>query len=413
MTAEPTEIPGVNWGNVRGEFPILQTEVDGRPLAYLDNAASSQMPQRVIDRIVRYQKTEHSNVHRGVHHLSQRATDAFEEARRRVRRFIHAPEERECIFVRGATEGINLVMHGWGRKFVREGDVILISHLEHHSNIVPWQMLCEEKGAELRVIPMSDDGVLDFDAFEELLDDRVKLLGLVHVSNALGTVNDVRRFADVAHEHDIPVLVDGAQAVPHMPVDVQALGADFYTFSGHKMFGPTGAGVLWGKAELLEEMQPFMGGGEMILDVSFEETTYNVIPHKFEAGTPAIMPVVALGEAIGFLEELGMENVERRETDLMAYATEKVSALDFVRILGPEHRAGVMSMVLEGVHPHDVGTILDHSGVAVRAGHHCAQPVMKRLGVPATARASLAFYNDFSDIDALVDGLQTVQEIFG
>ncbi len=413
MTASRTDIQRVDWDEIRDQFPILKTEVQGRPLAYLDNAASSQMPQRVIDRIVEYQTSEHSNVHRGVHHLSQRATDAFEEARRRVRRFINAPEERECVFVRGTTEAINLVMHGYGRKFVEEGDVIVISHLEHHSNIVPWQMLCEEKGAELRVIPMTDDGVLDFEAFQGLLDDRVKLLGLVHVSNALGTVNDVRRFVDAAHAHGIPVLVDGAQAVPHMPVDVQELGADFYAFSGHKMFGPTGAGVLWGRAELLEEMQPFMGGGEMILDVSFEKTTYNVIPHKFEAGTPAIMPVVALGEAVAFLEDLGMDNVARREAELMRYATEKVAGLDFVRILGPQRRAGVMSLDVRDAHPHDVGTILDHAGVAVRAGHHCAQPVMKRLGVPATARASIAFYNTRDDIDALVEALQTVQEIFG
>jgi cysteine desulfurase/selenocysteine lyase len=413
MTDRPNDAQTPDWAAIREQFPILRTEVDGRPLAYLDNAASSQMPQRVIDRIVKYQTTEHSNVHRGVHTLSQRATDAFEEARRRVRGFINAPEERECIFVRGATEAINLVMHGFGRKFVQQGDAIVISHLEHHSNIVPWQMLCEEKGAELRVIPMSDDGSLDFEAFEALLDDRVKLLGLVHVSNALGTINDVRRFTDAAHAADIPVLVDGAQAVPHMPVDVQALGADFYAFSGHKMFGPTGAGVLWGKAELLEQMQPFMGGGEMILDVSFEKTTYNVIPHKFEAGTPAIMPVVGLGEAIAFLDELGMENVARREATLMKHATKRVQELDFVRILGPDRRAGVMSLEVEGVHPHDVGTILDQAGVAVRAGHHCAQPVMTRLGVPATARASFAFYNDFSDIDALVEGLQLVKEIFG
>jgi len=402
------------WKAVREQFPVLHQEVNGRPLAYLDNAASSQMPQPVIDRLVQYQSHEHANIHRGVHHLSQLATDHFEEARRAVARFIGAAEDRECIFTCGATDAINLVMHGYGRKFVEEGDEILVTELEHHSNIVPWQMLCEEKGAELRVVPITDDGRIEADAFADALTDRTKLVGLIHVSNALGTINDVRGLVALAHERGVPVLVDGSQAVPHVGVDVGAIDADFYAFSSHKMCGPTGVGVLYGKAEHLEAMQPYRGGGSMILNVTFEETTYDVIPHKFEAGTPPILGVIGLGAAIAFLEEIGMENIAIREHELLAEATERIEAIDGVRILGPKQdKAAVLSLDFEGVHPHDVGTILDQHGVAIRAGHHCTQPLMERLGVPATARASLAFYNDENDVDALIEAIGGVREIFG
>lgn len=404
----------MDWAEVRGQFPVLDTEVHGKRLAYLDNAASSQMPERVLNRIIQYQRHEHANIHRGVHYLSQIATDAFEEARARLARFINAPEEREVIFTKGTTEAINLVAHGFGRKFIGEGDEIILSHLEHHANIVPWQMVCEERGCKIRVIPMHDDGTLDFDAYLDLLNERTKLVGLIHVSNALGTVNDVRKYADAAHANGTPILVDGAQAVPHRVTDVQALGADFYACSSHKMCGPTGTGLLWGKAELLEQMNPFLGGGDMILDVSFEKTTYNVIPHKFEAGTPPIMPVIGFGEAAEYLTDLGLENVHARENELLRYAERTIAELEGVRIFGPKTgRAAVLSMDVEGVHPHDVGTILDQNGVAIRTGHHCAHPIMKRLGIPATARASIAFYNDESDVDALVEGLKQVREIFG
>lgn len=414
MTAAERHDHAIDWAAVRGHFPILETEVYGKPLAYLDNAASSQMPEQVVGRIVDYQHHEHSNIHRGVHYLSQTATDAFEAAREKVAKFLDAPSVHECIFTRGTTEGINLVAHGYGRKFVGEGDEILISHLEHHSNIVPWQMLCEERGAKLRVIPMHDDGTLDFDAYRELLGPRTKLVGLIHVSNALGTINDVRRFADAARANGTPILVDGAQAVAHMNTSVQDLGVDFYAFSSHKMCGPTGVGVLWGKTELLEQMNPFLGGGDMILDVSFEKTTYNKIPHKFEAGTPPIMAVIALGAAIDYMTDLGRDAIGAREHALLRYAEGKIAELDGVRILGPATgRAAVLSMVIDGAHPHDVGTILDQNGVAIRAGHHCAQPIMKRFQIPATARASIAFYNNEADIDALVVGLHQVREIFG
>ncbi|MFW5968544.1 MAG: cysteine desulfurase [Persicimonas sp.] len=404
----------MKWSEIRSEFPVLNQTVEGHRLAYLDNAASSQMPQTVIDRLTRYQSAEHANVHRGVHSLSQKATDAFEEAREAVRRFLGAGETAECIFTRGTTEAINLVMHGWGRKFVSEGDEIIISALEHHANIVPWQMLRDETGAKLRVLPMSDEGELLLEELPTLLNERTKLVAVSHVSNALGTVNPVEKIIEAAHARDIPVLVDGAQAVPHMDVDVQTLDADFYVFSAHKMCGPTGIGVLYGKRALLEEMNPFMGGGDMIRSVSFEETTYAPIPHKFEAGTPSILSVVGLGAAIEYLESIGMNRIAGREHELLAYGTERLEELDGVRIIGTaSNKASVLSFEVEGVHPHDVGTILDTEGVAIRAGHHCAQPVMDRLGVPATARASLAFYNDESDIDQLVGALETVRDIFG
>ncbi|MNX60592.1 putative cysteine desulfurase [compost metagenome] len=399
---------------IRKDFPILNRQVNDKPLVFLDSAASSQMPQAVIDRLVQYQTTEHANVHRGVHTLSQEATTAYEGVRRKVRNLIGAKEDREIIYTRGTTEAINLVMHGYGRPFIKEGDEIILSALEHHANIVPWQMLCQEKGCVIRVIPCDDRGVLDMEAYKALLNERTKFVGVTHVSNALGTINPVAEIIRLAHERGVPVLVDGAQGAPHMKVDVQELDADFYTFSGHKMCGPTGIGILYGKAELLEKMQPWQGGGDMILSVSFEKTTYNTIPHKFEAGTPPIAAAIALGAAIDYLQGIGLDRIAAYEHELLAYATERVSALPGVRIIGtaPE-KAAVLSFVIDGVHPHDIGTILDQEGIAVRAGHHCAQPVMQRMGVPATARASFAFYNTKEEVDALVDGIKTVQEIFG
>ncbi|MBI3481008.1 MAG: cysteine desulfurase [Nitrosomonadales bacterium] len=398
---------------IRGDFPILKLQVNGKPLVYLDNAASSQMPQAVIDRIVRYQSEEHSNIHRAVHYLSELATKEFEEARVKVQKFINAKESREVIFTRGTTEAINLVMHGYGRAFIGRGDEIIISGLEHHANIVPWQMLAEEKGAVLRVIPMNDAGELLIDEFEALFNAKTKFLALTHVSNALGTINPVKQMVAFAHKHGVPVLLDGAQAAPHQVLDVQELDCDFYAFSGHKMCGPTGIGVLYGKAQMLEKMQPYQGGGDMILSVTFEKTTYNVIPAKFEAGTPPIMAAIALGAAIDYLQSIGMANIEAYEHELLAYATEQVSSMPGVRVIGTaKHKAAVMSFEIKGVHPHDVGTILNSEGIAIRTGHHCAQPVMQRFHVPATARASFAFYNTKSEIDKLVVGIRKVQEMF-
>lgn len=404
----------VDWERVRKDFPILDQKVHGKRLAFLDNAASSHVPEPVLERLLAYQRTEHSNIHRGVHALSQRATDAFEAVRTKVKDFINAREDREIVFVRGATEGINLVMHGYGRKYLKAGDEVVITTMEHHANIVPWQMLRDEKGIVLKVVPITDDGRIEEDAFVEALSERTRLVGLVHVSNSLGTINDVKRLVSLAHQRDIPVLVDGCQATPHMKVDVQDLDADFYVFSGHKMCAPTGSGVLYGKAAWLERMQPFMGGGDMILSVSFEKTTYNEIPHKFEAGTPAILPVVGLGAAIDYLETIGMNRIAEREASLGDYALGRLKALEGVRVFGPdEGRASVYSFGISDVHPHDIGTILDQAGVAIRAGHHCTQPLMKRLGVPATARASVAFYNNEEDVDQLVGAIEHVREIFG
>ena len=398
---------------VRADFPILDLEVNGKPLVFLDNAASSQMPQPVLDRWIRYQTTQHSNIHRAVHYLSETATAEYEAARRKVQAFLNAAEEREIVFTSGTTDAINLVAHGYGRKFVTGGDEIVLTVLEHHSNIVPWQMLAEEKGATIRVVPMNDRGELSMEAYEKLLGPRVKLVGLAHVSNALGTVNPVREMIAAAHRHGIPVLVDGAQAVPHLPVDVRDLDCDFYCFSGHKMYGPTGVGALYGKAALLEKMQPFKGGGDMILSVSFEKTTYNVIPHKFEAGTPPIAAVVTLGAAVDYLMDVGVARAGSHETDLLDYATEQVNRLPGVRIIGTaENKAAVLSFVVDGVHPHDVGTLLNEEGIAVRTGHHCAQPVMQRFGIPATSRASFALYNTLAEVDALVTGIRKVQQVF-
>ena len=398
---------------VRDDFPVLRQTVNGKPLVYLDNAASAQVPQIVIERGTKYLREEHSNIHRGVHYLSQRATSAYEAAREKVRRFINAREARECVFVRGCTEGVNLVMHGYGRKFVGEGDEIIVSEMEHHSNIVPWQMLCEEKGARLRVLPMNDEGELVLDELGALLNHRTKLVCIGHVSNALGTVNPVKEITERAHAQGVPVLVDGAQAAPHLVVDVQDLGCDFYVISGHKMFAPTGSGVVYGRAELLEKMNPFIGGGSMIRTVTFEKSTYANIPDKFEAGTPAIASQIGLGAAIDYLNSLDRARAHQHEQELLAYATERLGSIGGVRIIGTaREKASVVSFVIEDVHPHDVGTILDQEGVAIRAGHHCAQPVMKHFGVPATARASFAFYNTREEIDSLASAVRRVMEVF-
>jgi len=402
-----------NVERVRGDFPVLHQTVNGKPLIYLDNAASSQVPQVVIDRGSIYLEQEHSNIHRGVHYLSQKATTAYEGAREKVKRFINARESRECIFVRGATEGINLVMYGYGRKFIGPGDEIIISAMEHHANIVPWQMLCEEKGARLRVIPMNDAGELLLDEYDALLNERTKLVGVVHVSNALGTINPIKEMIAQAHKYGVPVLVDGAQAAPHMPVDMQDLDCDFYVFSGHKMYAPTGSGVIYGKAELLEKMNPFQGGGDMIKTVTFEKTTYADLPNKLEAGTPAIASQIGLGAAIDYLNTIGRRQAAAHEAELLRYATERISAIEGVRIIGTaKNKASVLSFVIDDIHPHDIGTILDQEGIAVRAGHHCAQPVMQRFKVPATARASFAFYNTKEEIDVLARTIERVIEIF-
>ncbi len=399
---------------IRADFPILDLKVNGKELVFLDNAASSQMPRPVIDRLERYQTAEHANIHRGVHYLSEAATAAYEGARRKVQRFINAREEREVIYTRGTTDSINLVMHGYGRAFLREGDEIIVSQLEHHSNIVPWQMLCEEKGTKLRVIPCNDAGELLMDEYQGLFNAKTRLVAITHVSNALGTINPVKEMIAFAHERRVPVLIDGAQAVPHMKVDVQDMDCDFYAFSAHKMCGPTGIGVLYGKASLLEKMQPYQGGGDMILSVTFEKTTYNVIPHKFEAGTPPIAAGIGLGATIDYLESIGMDRIAAHEHELILYATEAFSTLEGVRIVGTaRNKAAVLSFTVKGVHPHDVGTILNEDAVAVRTGHHCAQPVMQRFGIPATARASFYLYNTLAEVDALVAGVHRVQKIFG
>jgi cysteine desulfurase/selenocysteine lyase len=398
---------------IRLDFPVLRQSVNGKPLVYLDNAASSQVPQVVIDRGSIYLEDEHSNIHRGVHYLSQKATTAYEGAREKVKRFINARDAKECIFVRGATEGINLVMHGFGRKFVEAGDEIIISAMEHHANIVPWQMLCEEKGARLRVIPMNDSGELLLDEYDALLNERTKLVAVTHVSNALGTINPIKGMIERAHKYGVPVLVDGAQSAPHMPVDVQDLDCDFYVFSGHKMYAPTGSGIVYGRASLLEKMNPFQGGGDMIKSVTFEKTTYADLPNKFEAGTPAIASQIGLGAAIDYLSTIGREQAAAHEHELLRYATERASAIEGVRIIGTaREKASVLSFVIDDIHPHDIGTILDQEGIAVRAGHHCAQPVMQRFNIPATARASFAFYNTKEEVDALARTIERIIEIF-
>ena len=399
---------------IREDFPILKEKVHGKPLVYLDNAATAQKPAQVIEAILRFYTHDSSNVHRGVHLLSERATEAYEGVRSKIQRFLNASDSREIIFVRGTTEGINLVAQTYGRQNVKLGDEILITGLEHHSNIVPWQILCEEKGAFLHVAPINDQGEVILKEFEKLMNVRTRLVAIAHVSNALGTINPVRQIVQMAHARGIPVLVDGAQATPHMKVDVQELGCDFYAFSGHKVFGPTGIGALYGKLELLEAMPPYQGGGDMISSVTFEKTIYNVVPYKFEAGTPNLADVYGLGAALDYVNQIGLANITSYEHALLSYATEAIQQIPGVRIIGTaREKAGVISFVVDGVHAHDVGTILDREGIAVRTGHHCAQPVMDRFGVPATVRASLAFYNTKQEINALAAGIQRVKALFG
>ncbi len=398
---------------IREDFPILGRQIHGKPLVYLDNAATTQKPNAVIDRITRYYTHENSNVHRGVHHLSEVATAAYEGARGTVKRFINAGSEKEIVFVRGTTEGINLVASSFGRTNVKAGDEILISAIEHHSNIVPWQMLCQERGATLRIIPVNDAGELLMDQVRAMLNERTRLLAVGHASNALGTINPIREIIELAHANGTTVLIDGAQGVPHLEVDVQDLDCDFYAFSSHKVYGPTGIGVLYGKEALLEAMPPYQGGGDMILSVSFDKTTYNALPYKFEAGTPDIAGVVGLAAALDYVSALGLPSIAAHEHDLLLYATEQLEEIDGLRIIGTaRHKASVISFVLEGVHPHDIGTILDQEGIAVRTGHHCAQPVMMRFNVPATGRASFGLYNTRDEVDALVRGLERVIEVF-
>ena len=407
--------PPAQWDveRVRRDFPALHQQVHGKPLIYLDNAATSQKPQVVVDALTSYYSRENSNVHRGVHLLSEKATQAYEAGRAGVQHFLNAADTREIVFVRGATEGINLVASSYGRTWVGVGDEIIISAIEHHSNIVPWQILCEEKGAVLRVIPVNDDGELLLDEYARFLGARTKLVAVGHISNALGTINPIEQMIEMAHRQGVPVLIDGAQAAPHLRVDVRALDCDFYVFSGHKTLGPTGIGVLYGKAEWLERMPPYQSGGDMIASVTFEKTTYNALPYKFEAGTPHIAGVIGLGVALEYLKGLGLNRVVAYERELLAYGTAALDAVPGVRIIGTaKEKASVLSFVVDGVHAHDVGTILDRAGIAVRAGHHCAMPVMQRFGVPATVRASLAFYNTREELDALVAGLHDVREIF-
>ena len=400
--------------SVRCDFPILEQDVHGKALVYLDNAATSQKPRPVIDAITRYYETTNANVHRGVHTLSVRATELYEGAREKSRAFINAAEAAEIVFVRGTTEAINLVATSFGAARVRAGDEVVISAMEHHSNIVPWQMLCQRTGAVLRVIPMDHSGEIKMDEYRKLLNERTRIVAVSHVSNSLGTVNPVAEMISLAHERGIPVLIDGAQAVPHFRVDVRALDADFYAFSGHKMFGPTGVGVLYARKSLLETLPPYQGGGDMIASVTFEKTTYNVLPHRFEAGTPDIAGVVGLGAAIDYINSLGYDAIESYENELVAYAVDALSSVPGITLIGtPQQRVGVVAFTIEGVHPHDAGMILDHEGIAIRAGHHCTQPVMDFFHVPATNRASFAFYNTRAEVDRLVAALSKVREVFG
>ncbi len=404
---------GLHVKQVRADFPILQQMVHGKPLVYLDNAATSQKPRAVIDAIVRYYEGTNANIHRGVHFLAEKATEDYEAARLTAQEFINAAHSREIIFVRGATEGINLVAQTFGRANIQSGDEVLITAMEHHSNIVPWQILCDEKGAKLRVAPINDEGELLLEEFANLLGPRTKLAAVTHVSNALGTINPLKRMVELAHSRNVPVLVDGAQAVPHMKVDVQALDCDFYTFSGHKVYGPTGIGVLYGKTVLLQAMPPYQGGGDMISSVTFDKTIYNKLPYKFEAGTPDIAGVIGLGAALAYVNGLGIENIGAHEHDLLVYSTEALSAIPGVRVIGTaKEKAAVVSFVIEGIHPHDIGTILDQQGIAIRTGHHCSQPIMERFGIPATARASFAVYNTRQEVDALIRGIGKVREVF-
>jgi cysteine desulfurase/selenocysteine lyase len=398
----------------RLDFPILNQKVHGKPLVYLDNAATTQKPRAVIEATTRYYERDNANIHRGVYLLSERATRQYEEARVKLARYVNAPDAHGIIFTRNSTEAINLVAQTFGRKTVGKGDEIILSHIEHHSNIVPWQILCEEKGASLRIIPVDDRGDLILDAYEKLLSSRTKLVAVTHMSNALGTIPPVARIIRMAHERGVPVLLDGSQAAYHRKVDLQALDCDFYAVTGHKLYGPTGIGALYAKREHLEAMPPYQGGGDMIRSVSFEKTTYNDLPHKFEAGTPNIAGAIVLGVAVEYLESIGLEAIAAHERDLLAYMTDALEAIPGLRIIGTaREKASVVSFVLDGIHPHDVGTVLDQEGIAVRTGHHCAQPTMERFGVPATVRASLALYNTHAEVDALVAGIGKVQEILG
>ena len=397
----------------RADFPILNLKVGDKPLVYLDNAASSQMPQSVIDRLVRYQTTQHANIHRAVHHLSEIATHEYEVARQKLQHFINAREEREVIFTSGTTDAINLVMHGYGRKFIQKGNEIILTRLEHHSNIVPWQMLAEEKEAVIRVVPINDSGELLVEEYEKLFNENTRFVALTHVSNALGTINPIKEMIAFAHQRGVPVLIDGAQAAAHLTIDVQALDCDFYTFSAHKLCGPTGIGILYGKAGHLEAMQPFKGGGDMISSVTFEKTTYNTLPYKFEAGTPPIAAAIGFGAAIDYLSNIGLDKIARYEHELLTYATERLSVIPGVKIVGNSvSKVAVISFTMDGIHPHDVGTLLNQEGIAVRTGHHCAQPIMQRFNIPATSRASFAFYNTQDEVDALIEGIQIVKKVF-
>lgn len=404
---------GLDVEKIREDFPVLKQKIHGLPLVYLDSAATAQKPFAVIDAIRRFHEVDCANIHRGVHELSQRSTAAYEETRAKTRRFLNAKSKNELIFVRGTTEAVNLVASSWGRKNVAAGDEILISAMEHHSNIVPWQMLCEWQNARLRVIPMNDRGELILEEYEKLLNPRTKLVALAHVSNALGTINPVGEMIAMAHRHGALALIDGAQAVPHLKVDVQALDADFYAFSGHKVFGPTGIGVLYGKAKLLNAMPPYQGGGDMIRVVTFEKTTYNDLPYKFEAGTPNIAGGIGMGAALDYVAQLGHDRIAAHEHELLQYGTAALEEIPGLRMIGTARdKAAVLSFVIEGIHPHDIGTVLDRQGIAVRTGHHCAQPVMDFFHVPATTRASLAVYNTMAEIDALAAGLRKVKEVF-
>ena len=414
MTMNTKTAPEFNVEAIRAEFPILKEKVNGKPLVYLDNAATSHKPQCVIDTITHYYSAQNSNVHRGVHYLSQLATRELEGARDIVKKFLNAASDKEVIFTKGTTDGINLVAQSYGRKFIKAGDEIIISALEHHANIVPWQMLCEQTGAVLRVIPINDDGELLMDEYEKLLNPKTKFVSVNYVSNALGTINPVKRIIELAHAQDVPVLIDGAQSAPHLKVDVRELDCDFYAFSGHKVCGPTGIGILYGKQHWLQQMPPVQGGGDMIKTVTFEKTTYNDLPYKLEAGTPHIEGGIGLGRAIQYLESIGLDNIAAYENELLDYATELIGGIKGIRIIGTaKQKASVLSFLIDDIHPHDIGTILDQEGIAIRAGHHCAQPIMQRFNVPATARASFAFYNTKEEIDALANSISKVIEIFG
>ncbi|MDA0338857.1 MAG: cysteine desulfurase [Proteobacteria bacterium] len=415
MTAEQKIIPARTFdiAKIRSDFPILAKPMSGKHLTFLDSGASSQKPQAGIDAISHVYDSEYANIHRGVYELSQKATAAYDRARKKVQTFVGAASAREIIFTRNATEGINLVAQSWGRNFLKEGDQVILSEMEHHANIVPWQLLRDQIGIEIVVAPITDTGELDWDAFKNAFTSRTRLVGMTHVSNALGTITPITEIVRVAHDHGAKVLVDGSQAIPHMPVNVAELDADFYVFTGHKMYGPTGVGVLYAKAELLEAMQPYQGGGDMIASVTFEKTTYADIPQKFEAGTPNIAGTIGLGAAVDYMNAIDWDAAMAQEQALLAYATEQLQAINSITIYGTAaHKAGIVSFAIEGVHPHDVGTILDFEGIAVRAGHHCAQPVMDKFGVPATTRASFGLHNDFDDVDALVKGVHKVLEIF-